>query len=404
MHQSTQYLGSSLGFDIEDFAVNETAAGLAEGLAAAHRAYGVERYCICSNITVVGFIPLPGHGCCSWSSQMNVTCLISDGSSTSCGNGDENYSPLCCVSNLERLFTVRHGIHVVRQTFAGLVDSIRLEPSTRRLFLSLFSDKHTVQAVEISTVYFRAGYSPSDFTHPRSWDVRRLLERSRAIKCPSIPLQLAGAKKVQQVLTQPGMLERFLCSAERWGSEYVITKDEIDELRDSWMDMWALNDDIVTVDDDDTSKQVLLNGFSTKRGKGTEGTGVRKARACASSLVLKPQREGGGNNVYTSSIPAFLDGLTVAERPAWIAMALIVPPERQMCYFVRPAVDHGDGRLGKIEVANELGIFGWTLFGEGRVREEKEVGWLMRTKRKDSEEGGISVGCSVLDSLILVDG
>ena len=100
MHQSTQYLGSSLGFDIEDFAVNETAAGLAEGLAAAHRAYGVERYCIFSHFIVAGFIPLPGRGF-SCFSQMNITCLIHDGSSTSCGNGHENYLPLCYVSNLE---------------------------------------------------------------------------------------------------------------------------------------------------------------------------------------------------------------------------------------------------------------------------------------------------------------
>jgi glutathione synthase len=42
MHQAARYFGSSAGFDIEDFAVNETRAGVAEGLAAAHKAYGVE--------------------------------------------------------------------------------------------------------------------------------------------------------------------------------------------------------------------------------------------------------------------------------------------------------------------------------------------------------------------------
>ena len=35
------------------------------------------------------------------------------------------------------------------------------------------------------------------------------MERSRAIKCPDIATHLAGTKKVQQVLSRPGVLERF---------------------------------------------------------------------------------------------------------------------------------------------------------------------------------------------------
>ena len=36
-----------------------------------------------------------------------------------------------------------------------------------------------------------------------------MMERSRAIKCPSAALHLAGTKKVQQVLASPGVLERY---------------------------------------------------------------------------------------------------------------------------------------------------------------------------------------------------
>ena len=35
-----------------------------------------------------------------------------------------------------------------------------------------------------------------------------MLERSKAIKCPSASIHLAGTKKVQQVLASPGKLER----------------------------------------------------------------------------------------------------------------------------------------------------------------------------------------------------
>ena len=36
-----------------------------------------------------------------------------------------------------------------------------------------------------------------------------MMERSLAIKCPSIQYHLAGTKKIQQALASPGVLERF---------------------------------------------------------------------------------------------------------------------------------------------------------------------------------------------------
>lgn len=44
----------------------------------------------------------------------------------------------------------------------------------------------------------------------QNWEARLLLERSRAVKCPDIATQLAGTKKVQQELSQPGTLEKLL--------------------------------------------------------------------------------------------------------------------------------------------------------------------------------------------------
>jgi glutathione synthase len=164
------------------------------------------------------------------------------------------------------------------------------------------------------------------------------------------------------VLTQPGVLERFLDDA-----------GQIAELRASWMGMWGLDED--------------------------GDAGVQRARKGAAGLVLKPQREGGGNNVYKGDIPAFLDALPAQERAAWIAMELIVPPEGTGGYLVRAG-----GETVRVDVVSELGIFGWALFGgaDGAV-EEKEVGWLVRTKGKDSNEGGVATGFSVLDSILLVD-
>jgi glutathione synthase len=220
---------------------------------------------------------------------------------------------------------------------------------------------------EISTVYLRAGYTPTDYPTSAHYDLRYLFETSRAIQCPSIQLQLSGGKKVQEVLTKPGVLEHFL---------HDFSEAEIIALKESWMEMWALNED------------------------GDES--VRRAREESATLVLKPQREGGGNNVYKESIPPFLNNLPYDEREAWIAMKLISTPPGLGNYLVRAG--GGSDSAVKTEVISELGIFGWALFGgsDGKV-EEKEVGWLVRTKGKDSNEGGVAAGFSVLDSLVLIE-
>lgn len=64
--------------------------------------------------------------------------------------------------------------------------------------------------MEVAVVYFRAGYEPGHYPSQREWDARLLIERSTAIKCPSIYYHLAGTKKVQQALARPGTLELFL--------------------------------------------------------------------------------------------------------------------------------------------------------------------------------------------------
>jgi len=58
--------------------------------------------------------------------------------------------------------------------------------------------------------------------------------------------------------------------------------------------------------------RLQFTDFRRRRRKRT--TRTRVARLKAPSLVLKPQREGGGNSIYREAIPAFLDSLRVEER------------------------------------------------------------------------------------------
>ena len=280
----------------------------------------------------------------------------------------ERYAGLCqFIEDSRTQSFVSHSVRVIRQTFDELVEFAEVDASR----VLRIKDPVTDQLVEISTVYFRTGYTHIDYSTEAHFDIRLLLERSHAIKCPTIQLQLAGGKKVQQVLTKDGVLESFLLDRTRWGGP-EFTEDDVALLRDSWMGMWGLEED------------------------------EEKARLAAEKLVLKPQREGGGNNVYKSSIPGFLDKLPLVEREAWIAMELIETPKGVNNYLVRA----GSGSQGaiKTETISELGTFGWALFGpDAKELKHEEAGWLLRTKGTDSDEGGIAAGFSVLDSLLLVD-
>lgn len=48
-------------------------------------------------------------------------------------------------------------------------------------------------------VYFRAGYEPGQYHSEAEWEARLVVERSRAIKSPSIHYHLAGTKKVSSL-------------------------------------------------------------------------------------------------------------------------------------------------------------------------------------------------------------
>lgn len=73
-------------------------------------------------------------------------------------------------------------------------------------------------------------------------------------------------------------------------------------------------------------------------------------------FVLKPQREGGGNNVYGADIRETMLGMKdTKERSAWILMERIHPPITSG-YVIRK--DSGKDVPDKIDLISELGIFG----------------------------------------------
>ena len=279
----------------------------------------------------------------------------------------------------------RKGIRVVRQSFNELSARITTEPNDDKRTLWL---QHPVLGkVEISVIYFRAGYGPSDYPGKTEWETRKKLELSRAIKCPSIAVQLAGAKKVQQVLAEHNELERFL---DVLGAQADASTAA--QLSETFTDLYPLDDSAL----------------------GQQG--YQLALHSAQNYVLKPQREGGGNNVYRSDIPTFLAQLehsstsqegAIAKRQAYILMSLIKPPAGLGNYLLKAGTPSA---VLASDTVSELGVYGALLFEPSPEPEQRHIkvhhhqsgGFLLRTKARESDEGGVAVGFSVIDSPFLV--
>ncbi|XP_025815509.1 glutathione synthetase, chloroplastic-like [Panicum hallii] len=167
----------------------------------------------------------------------------------------------------------------------------------------------------VAVVYFRAGYAPADYPSEAEWRARLLMEQSSAIKCPSISYHLVGTKKIQQELAKPNVLERFLDN-----------KEDIAKLRKSFAGLWSLDNEEI----------------------------VKSAIEKPDLFVLKPQREGGGNNIYGHELRDMLIKLQKEQGEslaAYILMQRIFPKAS-----LAPLVRGGD--CFEDLTISELGIYG----------------------------------------------
>eukprot|EP00842_Homolaphlyctis_polyrhiza_P004783 jgi/Hompol1/5305/HPOL_004315-RA len=230
-------------------------------------------------------------------------------------------------------------VRVIRKTLKEIHMEARHVGPERRLYIG---------ETEVAVVYYRAAYTPRDFPSEDEWDARAMLETSFAVKCPNIAYHLAGTKKVQQMLSAPNVLERFLQSP-----------DEAFAMRSTFAGLYPL-------DDTPEGEQAFQMAISTPE-----------------KYVLKPQREGGGKPPCTF------------ERKTFILMDLIRAPAfeakvvRNETVFAR-------------RVVSELGIYGVWLSNGQTVHINEAVGHLLRTKSADANEGGVASGIGVIDTPFLI--
>jgi hypothetical protein len=122
--------------------------------------------------------------------------------------------------------------------------------------------------------------------------------------------------------------------------------------------MWALDSE----DGDVVAPLDNLQSDSPTSGQEGEPPGNCFPYINAQSLVLKPQREGGGSSFYSGAIPAFLSSLR-AEHEAWIAMEMkmIEIPREVGGYHVRvPRLSaSAEKKVVGADVISDPGILGY---------------------------------------------
>ncbi|KAL9007644.1 MAG: hypothetical protein Q9173_007135 [Seirophora scorigena] len=229
--------------------------------------------------------------------------------------------------------------------------------------------KHEEVFFEITVVYYRTGYDAEEYS-PAGIAARLQLEKSKAIKCPSILTQIAGSKKVHQELAMPGAVERFL------------PPQEATRIRDTFMLMYPL-------DDSET---------------GAEGRELALDTATARNHVLKPSLEGGGHNIHGSAIPDYLRSIPQSSWPDYILMQKIEPPSD-----IRNSLISFRG-LHTGPVVSELGVYGMCIWNEDEVEEEgllkvKHMGhgcFSFKSKASGVDEMSVVKGYGHFDSPWLV--
>ncbi|ELU11401.1 hypothetical protein CAPTEDRAFT_171463 [Capitella teleta] len=278
--------------------------------------------------------------------------------------GNPNAVFLDLVYEVERnIYDQRHLEHAIREANPKIQVIRKSLPQIHKNGALDENKRLIVDGYEVAIVYQRSCYSPDDFKSNEDWQTRLLIERSHAIKSPSVHYHLAGTKKVQQVLAQPGILERFLDDP---GS--------IADIRSTFVGLHSLD-------------------------MGSEGDqAIQLAMQNPAKYVLKPQREGGGNNTYGDDIPDLLKRIgETSERTAYILMERVHPPPCN-----NYAVRSGQETTEALALITELGIYGSLVGTKDDVFHNKQNGHLLRSKTIDTDEGGVATGFSVIDSPYLL--
>jgi len=224
----------------------------------------------------------------------------------------------------------------------------------------------TIDGKLISMFYFRAGYCESDFQDEESWQGRELIELSTAIKVPDINTFLTTFKVFQYELSKPHVMKHY-CDNELIINDILRFFGGIYYIRD-------MNDE---------AKKELFS----------------KIKSDPTKYIMKPMREGGGNNIYGDKLKELIP--EEGNEPGDILNISVIVDKIDSALHESLVL-----RNEKISVQNsisEFSIYGIVLSNDNIFKINKSASFLVRTKNKDEIEGGIMEGAGAVDLPCLVD-
>jgi len=297
-------------------------------------------------------------------------------------------------------------IPMFRLELTEILQRTVLQPSGVLLFEPNMSHAKTTKSprmhprqYEVAVIYIRAGHAllPSSHDGGASFVARVRMEKSLAIKCPSVLAQMCTFKAVQAALTEPKTLARFLQGDE----------EKLAAVLEASMDLMSLDD----VRGQQMARRIV--------------EGVERP----DGWVLKPSSaEGGGNCLFGGDVVPAL-GALLAQLEAFEfsmtsrsgesadprAVRRLPAPHVLMRRITSPPgiknyLSLGTGQVYAGDVVSELGIFGACLFqrpsrpGQApKIHNNEVVGWSLKSKKPDVNEMSVVLGYGAFDSLRLVD-
>lgn len=339
----------SNGSNDYQFPSNSACEIIVDGFAAAVMEYGKQQQAVTKAPTTVEY-------------EKVVVMVIQPGEK----NSIDQFGLQFDLFNRHKIRTVRRSMDELTSSLSPALRSALTQDESTKKNALIFPDNDN-NMVEAAVVYFRAGYAPADYSGEETWLSRLLIEKSNAIKCPDIFSHLAGTKKIQQVLaSEEGKQLKQFCNGE----------EEFEEVRNIFAGLWGFSGD------ENEDKKI-----------------IDMALANPGKFVFKPQREGGGNNLYGNDLVNALKTMGGEERACYILMERIFPPE-----FTQTLVKGGEVVYDG-DCVCELGIFGVSLRcfdnDENLLPTERRKGFIVRAKMAKTDEGGVAAGYAFLSSPIL---
>ncbi|KAI4837853.1 glutathione synthetase [Plasmodium brasilianum] len=281
---------------------------------------------------------------------------------------------------------------------------------------------------EVSVIYFRSLYTPNHFNEI-VWTIREMIEYSDAVKIPSLPYQLVGCKRMQMLLLDDEILKKYIS----------INLNKNDKTEKQIMnDMNLLKKTFALQVDPSLNKNASI---------------ISRAIENANNFLLKPQREGGKNNLHGQDVK---DTLMLFYEPqekkklcCYVLMQKLFPSSFMTihCRTRRTGENHTGGVLspphrdGAIRTESkgyedqlergheqwkgnqtdakcqleecyfvefspeqsisEISLFHNFIFCKNKNVLNEQKGYLVRTKNCKENEGGAICGISSLDSFFL---